>query len=292
MSDKEPSCGMSAAFAAFQRDVDGVSAPAYQAFRAGGAAMPAEAREAALADCPGLRRYDESIGRVFDEVRATVVPDGAPPAVWLVYNMGVVVKTPRSLFAVDLAHRRGADFAPLLDFALVTHNHADHWDPAFYEAMDRAGKTVVSNFLDNYGAAGAGKSPGGYAPDARTFELGDATVKTALSDHSRYLVEFTTAFEISVGGWTLYHTGDSCDVGKLAPSRPPDLWIVHPFCGLDVADGVRAFRPRRVAIAHLCEMGHPPDRWRWTLSDGLRAAASAEAAGADAVVPLWGGRLQ
>ncbi len=219
------------------------------------------------------------------------MPDGAPPAVWLVYNMGVVVRTPRSLFAVDLAHRRGASFAPMLDFALVTHNHADHWDPAFYEAMNGAGKTVVSNFLDNYGAVRGGRSPGGYAPGERTLELGDATVRAAPSDHNRYLVDFTTAFEVSVGGWTLYHTGDSCNVGKLGPSRPPDLWIVHPRCGLDVGEGVRAFRPRRVAICHLCEMGHPPERWRWTLSDGLRAAALAEDAGAEAFVPLWGDRL-
>jgi hypothetical protein len=291
MSDTEQPFAMPDAFAAFQRDVDGVSAPAYQAFRAAGAEMPEAAREAAVAACPGLRRYDEAIGRVFDEARATVVPDGAPPAVWLVYNMGLVVKTPRSLFAVDLAHRRGASFAPALDFALVTHNHADHWDPAFYEAMNGAGKTVVSNFLDNYAAVRAGR-PGGYAPDAKTFELGDATVRATLSDHNRYLVDFTTAFEVSVGDWTLYHTGDSCDVGKLAPSRAPDLWVVHPRCGLDVADGVRAFHPRRVAIAHLCEMGHPPERWRWTLVDGLRAASLAESAGAKAVVPLWGDRLQ
>lgn len=277
--------------AAFQAGVDAVPAPAYQAFRAAGTEMPEEARRAAFAAHPALRRYDEAIERVFAEAEAAVVAPGAPPAVWLVYNMGIVVKTPGSLFAVDLAHRQGARFAPALDFALVTHNHDDHWDRPFYDAMNGAGKTVVSSFLDNYAAVRAGR-PGGYARGPKTFALGDATVRATPSDHNRYLVDFTTAFEVSVGDWTLYHTGDSCNAGKLRPTRAPDLWVVHPRCGLDVAEGVRAFGPRRVAICHLCELGHAPDRWRWTLADGREQAARAEAAGCPAVVPLWGERLQ
>ena len=205
--------------------------------------------------------------------------------------MGLVVKTPRVLFGIDVAHRQGARFAPMLDFALVTHNHDDHWDRPFYDAMNGAGKTVVSNFLDNYAAVRAGH-PGGYARGRRVFALGDARIRTALSDHNRYLRNFTTAFEIAVGDWTLYHTGDSQNLAKLRPTRTPDLWVVHPRCGLDVAEGVRAFRPRRVAICHLCELGHPPERWRWTLADGREKAACAEAAGAEAIVPLWGERLQ
>ena len=277
--------------AAFQADVDGVSAPDYKAFRAAGTAMSEKARRAAFAAHPGLRRYDEAIEKVFDEARATVVPPGAPPAVWLVYNMGLVVKTPRVLFGIDVAHRQGARFAPMLDFALVTHNHDDHWDRPFYDAMNGAGKTVVSNFLDNYAAVRAGH-PGGYARVRRVFTIGDARIRTALSDHNRYLRNFTPAFEIAVGDWTLYHTGDSQNLAKLRPTRAPDLWVVHPRCGLDVAEGVRAFRPRRVAICHLCELGHPPERWRWTLADGRAAADLARAAGAEAIVPLWGERLQ
>ena len=276
-------------FASFQRDIDATSAPDYEAFRAAGPDMPAAARDAALVANPGLRRYDEAFDRVFRDVRDTRV-DGAP-AVWLLYNMGLVVKTPASTFAIDLVHRQGLRLAPMLDFALVTHNHPDHVDEGLLAALDHAGKTVVSNFLCNYGAVRRGSMPGGYARGRKVLEIRDVTVRTADSDHNGYLVDFTSAFEISVGDWTLYHTGDSSTLSKLAPARTPDLWVVHPRCGLDVADAVRAFHPRRTAICHLCELGHPPKEWRWSTTDGLEDAARAAEAGTDAFVPLWGERI-
>lgn len=277
-------------FNRFQKDVDDIPAPAYEAFRAAGADMPDSARLAAYAAHRGLRRYDEAIERVFAEVQATAVTDR--PAVWLVYNMGVIVKTPKTTFAIDLAHRLGLRMAPLLDFALVTHNHIDHVDLAFLSAMDRAGKTVVSNFLCNYGAMRGGKMPGGYTRRRKVFKIGDVSIRTALSDHNGYLVDFTTTFEISVGDWTFYHTGDSSKLARLNPKREPDLWIVHPRCGLDVVEAAAKFHPRRTVVAHLCELSHPPDKWRWTIADGQAEAARLEAAGFEAMVPLWGERLQ
>lgn len=274
---------------AFQADIDATSAPAYAAFRAAGPEMPEAARQAAFSANPGLRRYDEAFEKVFAEVQATTV--ASRPAVWLIYNMGLVVKTPRTTFGIDLAHRQDVRLAPLLDFTLVTHNHEDHVGPAFLAEMNGQGKTIVSNFLANYGAFRAGKMPGGYTRRRKTFRLGDVRIRTANSDHNPYLKDFTTTFEITVGDWTLYHTGDSQNLARLNPARTPDLWVVHPRCGLDVAEGVRKFHPRRVAICHLCEMGHPPNQWRWTLADGLADAAAAAAAGAEAFVPLWGERL-
>lgn len=277
-------------FRAFQHDIDAVSAPQFKAFRAAGGEMSDAARASALAASPGLRRYDEAFDRVFAEVQAAPTPQGRP-LVWFVYNMGLVVKTPRTTFAIDLTHRQDVRMAPLLDFALVTHNHEDHVGPALLAMMDGQGKTIVSNFLDNYGALRCGKMPGGFTRRRKTFRLGDAVIRTATSDHNPYLRDFTTTFEIAVGDWTLYHTGDSQNLARLNPTRTPDLWVVHPRCGLDVAEGVRKFHPRRVAICHLCELGHPPNQWRRSLADGLEDAARAESAGAEAIVPLWGQRI-
>ena len=106
-------------------------------------------------DTRGLRsleRLEAAFDKVMREVKETVVT-GDAPAVWSVYNMGYVVKTREATFSIDLVHRRAGEFAPMLDFALVTHNHSDHWSRDLYAPMNGAGKTVVSNFLDNYGAA-------------------------------------------------------------------------------------------------------------------------------------------
>ena len=72
-----------------------------------------------------LERLEMSFEKVFKETAETVVGD--VPAVWSVYNMGYIVKTRESLFSIDLVHRRDTEFAPMLDFALITHNHGDHW---------------------------------------------------------------------------------------------------------------------------------------------------------------------
>ena len=235
-----------------------------------------------------LAALETAFDRVLAEVKATTVTDGRP-AIWHVYNMGTVVKTREACFSIDLMHRRGHEFAPFLDFALITHNHDDHYTEPFYRAMDRAHKTVITNFKDNYGTRGTA-AQGGYTRAEKTFKLKDVEVRTSLTDHNSYLVDFTTAFEIAVGGFTIYHTGDCANVAKLNPQRAcPDLWIVHPRCGMKPVDGYAKFQPKRTVIAHLCELGHT--KWRWTYKDGFDEAAKIRALGGEAVVPLWGDRI-
>jgi len=237
---------------------------------------------------PALARLDDSFGKIMEEVRTTVVTD--KPAVWLVYNMGVIVKTPQTCFSIDLMHRRAPEIAPLLDFALITHNHGDHYTEAFYQAMNGAGKTVFSNFKDNYGTANWNRD-GGYTRGAKTFQRKDVTIRTAPTDHSRYLVDFTMTYEIRVGDYVIYHTGDCSNVEKLNPTVRPNLWIMHLRCGMSVADGIRKFRPETTVLAHLNELGHARDRWRWPYQEGLKVKAEAEAAGGKAVIPIWGERI-
>ena len=179
-----------------------------------------------------LEKLERAFEKVFREARETTVGD--VPAVWSVYNMGYIVKTRESLFSIDLHHRRAREFAPLLDFALITHNHDDHYRMPFYKAMNGAGKTVVSNFLDNYGAADWRKGgnyweQGGYIRGVRTFKLKDVEIRTSLVDHNKYLIDFTTAFEIRVGNWRMYHSGDCGNAAKLGTVwGKPDLWLFFP----------------------------------------------------------------
>ena len=117
-------------YAALQSQIDEVTPEMYFGYLKGGPT-----------DKAALLRLDAAFDKVLKEVRETVVTD--KPAIWLVYNMGVVVKTKESCFSIDLQHRRAPEIAPLLDFALITHNHGDHFTEEFYRAMDDAGKTVI-----------------------------------------------------------------------------------------------------------------------------------------------------
>ena len=274
---------------AFQKELDAITPKDYTSFQLPGMELPDADRLAAYAAFPGLKRYDEAFDKIFAEIQSATVTD--KPAIWYVYNMGVVVKTPQALFTIDVNHRQATRLEPILDFALITHNHHDHYSDRFLDAVDRAGKTVISNFDDNYGAYFAKRMPGGFTRAEKTFNLKDVTVKTSLSDHNRYLVDFTTAFEVTVGDYVIYHSGDSQNIDKLTPARAPDLWIVHPRCGLKIADGIQKFRPKKTVVAHLFELGHAVNRWRWSVSDGLAEIKKAEEAGGVAVMPLWGDRL-
>lgn len=268
----------------WQRQTDRVSADAFNRYF----------RDGNTRRLTSLRRLDAAFDKVMREVRETDVGD--VPAVWSLYNMGVIVKTRESLFSIDLHHRRAVELAPLLDFALITHNHADHWREDFYQAMNGAGKTVVSNFLDNYGAADWRKggadwaAQGGFRAGKAALRLRDVEIRTSLVDHNDYLIDFTTAFEIRVGGWTLYHTGDcgKGSEGKLHASNP-DLWVFFPGCGINVEDAVRRVRPKHLAFGHLWELGHKSGRLTAPL---LRNAfAAARRAGSEPILALWGERL-
>ena len=278
----ETAVGAKVDYAALQAEIDEVTPQDFKAY------LDGEWDWFGLARKTALQRLDDAFDKVLAEVKSTVVSDR--PAVWLVYNMGVIVKTKEACFAIDLKHRKASEIAPLLDFALITHNPGDHFTEEFYQAMNGAGKTVISNFKDNYGTKDWRKN-GGYTRAVKTFRIKDVEIRTSLTDHNDYLVDFTTAFEVRIGDYVIYHSGDCSNVAKLNPTRRPDLWIVHPYCGTKVEIGVEKMKPQLTVMAHLNEFGHARNRWRWTWEDGFKAKAKAEAAGGKAIVPVWGERI-
>ena len=107
-----------------------------------------------------------------------------------------------------------------------------------------------------------------------------------------YLVDYTTTFEVHVGNFTLFHSGDCCSCAKFQPKRKPDLWVLHPYCGMNPAEASRTVvHPKKVVIAHLQEMCHSRNRYRWTYRDGLKVKDSLLQAGVDSVIPMWGERI-
>ena len=231
--------------------------------------------------------------KVMREVPATSVT-GDVPAIWSVYNMGYIVKTRESLFSIDLNHRRGTEFAPLLDFALVTHNHPDHWRKDFYEAMTERGKAVISNFLDN---PRFNEMKGDSVKGVGTYKIKDVEIRTSLIDHNDepWGIDFTMAFEIRIGNWLLYHTGDSgrgTEPKLVTPWGCPDLWLFFPGCGINTAKAVEKVYPKRIVFGHLWELGHKT-KHRGRLDEPLirRALAAARPIVHDTSLAFWGDRI-
>ena len=182
----------------------------------------------------------------------------------------------------------------MLDFALITHNHGDHWRKDFYDAMTGQGKIVASNFLDN---PRFNEMKGDSAKGVGTYKIKDVEIRTSLIDHSdaAWGINFTMAFEIRIGNWLLYHTGDSGrgTEPKLAtPWGRPDLWLFFPGCGINTAKAVEKINAKRIVFGHLWELGHKT-RHRGRLDEPLirRALAAARPIVKDTSLAFWGDRI-
>lgn len=276
-----------------QREIDAITPDEFAAYWRPGIELAKDELDAATRRFPVLGRLEAAFEKVLREVKEAVVTDVDHPAVWYVYNMGLIVKSPKKTFSIDLHHRRAEEMAPLLDFALITHNHNDHYTERFTHLMDRVQhKTVVNNFFCNYGVTDRMKFGGYTRAKSKTFHIGDVTVITGLCDHNPYLIDYTTPFEVQIGNFTLYHSGDCYSHAKLHVSRQPDLWVLHPRCGMDPAKAcAETIRPKKAVVAHLQELGHAKGRARWTYENGMSDSRRIEAAGFPAVMPLWGERL-
>ena len=281
---------------AIQKEIDGIQPKEYADYRDASPTLSAAEREAAYARWPALRRYDAGFEKAVREARETKV--GEVPAVWYVYNMGVLVKTREAFFSIDLCHRMAPAIADELDFAIISHNHGDHFTQPFYKAMDGRPKTVISNFADNYGAClGRKGGLGGFSRGECSYTIKDVTIRTYQSDHNTLLRGFVMPVEVSVGNYTILHNGDTYNVEDLRPTRTPDLWIHHAYCwGMkdgtsETTRGIRAFHPRLAVISHHQELGHPIGGSRWTFKQAYARKDAAEAEGTPAIVPFWGDRI-
>ena len=230
----------------------------------------------------GILRYlNDAFDKVLREFQTTTVEDGSV-ALWHVYNMGYLVKTPDAAFAIDIKHRRALELVPLVDFLLVTHNHGDHFTKSFCDAMTDAGKPVVSNFIENKWQA---------AEDFSETKFGDVAIKMKRVDHNATLVKFVTTYEINCGarsgGKVIYHVGDACNVAQLTPEAQVDIFIPHLAVGLDVPKAVNeTLKPKVTLLSHILELGHLIDKWRWSYDYGY---AAVEKCHNDSVIlPVWG----
>ena len=268
------SSGASDDIAVWHKETEQVSPEVYRQYMADGGTR----------GFASLEKLEAAFEKVMREVKDAKVDD--IPAVWSVYNMGYVIKTRESLFSIDLVHRRDMEFASMLDFALVTHNHGDHYRKNLCKAIADRKRLVISNFIPVKG----------YTRAKKTFKIKDVEIRTSLIDHNDWLIDFTTAFEIKVGNWTLYHTGDS---GRGTEPKletvwgRPDLWLFFPGCGIDTAKAVAKVKAKRIVFGHLWELEHKQNH-RGRLDEPLLRRAllhAAKGGSKNTSLAFWGDRI-
>lgn len=247
---------------------------------------------------PILTCYRMAFDRVLDGIKNETVESGTV-AIYMLYNMGYVIKTPSGCFGIDIYHRWAKKLAPYLDFLCVTHNHQDHYSEDLIQAMLDANKPVLSNYL---------KKGAGYDYTAtvnKNYTIGKFAIRTAITDHntSNDGKNFVTVFRIDCGddtdNFTLLHVGDTNfqpaqfgnvqgAIDVLIPRYAP---VPH---GLDenniLGTGSGQVQPHYVLLSHILELGHDGVAYsRWPLDMALERASKLNCE--KTYVPFWGEKL-
>lgn len=226
--------------------------------------------------------YEAAWDKILRELE-TVQADADTVILWHVYNMGYIVKTAESCFAIDLHHRRSEELIGKLDFLLVTHNHKDHYTEKLLDGFRQAGKPLVTNFYP---------APGYNAIDT-ALEFGPVKIHLHRTDHNPTLKNFVMTYEIEInlksGKFVIFHSGDSHRPDQFRMKNPAvDVYIVHPRVGLKVPEAQKIIHPKLTLISHLHELHHPHDKWRWPYSVGLAEIEAGKTNGFHCAMPLWG----
>lgn len=204
-----------------------------------------------------LYYFSRAVDAALADIRNTRVDSGL--AVWNIYNMGHIFKTPDACFAIDLLARDAQIFEPDLDFLLTTHEHEDHHYPLLTEAMIAAGKPVVTSWVPGSILVDPAADPTAH-PE---FFFGDIRVKVDIGDHNEAIPEMRNnmlMYQVDCGaaalGATLYHSGDGSNEYKMVPDEDVDLFMVHVSCAMAPESAIAQVQPDYTFISHVLELNH------------------------------------
>jgi len=195
-------------------------------------------------------------------------------ALWHFYNMGYVIKTPHTTFGIDL-HFHGAErLADSLDFLLVSHEHQDHWTSALLDRMADAKKPLITRFHNR----------GTRLSQPTNLQFPHASVNITIGDHHfgnnraiNDMLIFDLQFPIeNHRSLRLIHCGDNSNLDKLPliGPTPVDAFIFHIKVGLSAPAAFDRLQPRFLLPAHILELAHPIDQYRWSFADALDVTQS------------------
>jgi len=238
--------------------------------------------------------YRKAMDKVLKELRRTKIRHGQV-VLWNLYNMGYIVKTPSQTFAVDLVHKHIEDFAPYLDFALITHKHKDHGSQREFEAYAAAGLKVYAGYVPSSMPQDLSWT---YVEDGDFFSVGNVTVRAKRVDHYYHGegLKMVTSYEIDCGDDTgnavVFHVGDSCNYAQLESEAPVDIFIFHTAVKLDIQRALDKIRPMWAVFSHAWELGHSVEKYRWTIDDLVIRSGKVEGFPVERILlPCWGEKL-
>ena len=230
-----------------------------------------------------MKYYNMALDKLLAEIPATKVKKGEV-AVWQLYNMGYVIKPKPQCFGIDLYHKHAEKLVPMIDFLLITHNHGDHHDKHLVAEMEKQGKPVYSNFLNNGHKVTTGDS----------FTTGDISVKVTTVDHNATLKNFVNTYEVNCYAgkrkdYVMFFTGDAHNYQQLNPTDKVDVFIPHLAVGLNMTEAVKKINPTEVLMSHILELGHAITKWRWSYEYGINECEKLQRPGV--YLPVWGEKI-
>lgn len=241
---------------------------------------------------PILYSYREAFDKVLHEVKTVKVKKGTAK-VWLLYNMGFVVKTPSGCFGIDVDHRYAEALAPYLDFLCITHNHGDHANVKLMEAMTKAGKPVLSNFYKG-DEKHLSKVP-------TTYSIGNFNIRTDFSDHLKNanLLKFVTTYRIDCGAdagdFSILHCGDSGFTPAQFTKVDGPVSLVVLRWGAPVENQIFGTGPGQIqtdyaVLSHLIELRHDPfPKGQASITQTLKHLPNVHCK--NTLIPFWGEML-
>ncbi len=241
---------------------------------------------------PILHFYREAFDKILYELRNTKVKNGSA-SVWLLYNMGFVIKTPSGCFAIDLDHRLAEQLEPFLDFICITHNHQDHYNIKLLEAMVKNGKPVISNFY---------KDSGEYlSTKPASYKIKNFTIKTDMSDHlaNPDMQDFVTLFRVECGddsgNFSILHCGDSgFNPEQFKHVQGPVSMVVlrwgAPRESNIFGTGEGQVETNYAVLSHLIELRHKPfPHGQASITKTLEHLPNVKCK--NTIMPFWGEKL-
>ncbi len=203
-----------------------------------------------------LHKADQN---AFDEIRNTVVEHGV--IIWEIYNMGIIVKTKDICFGIDIVARNSESLADILDFAIVSHVHSDHYDSPFVAAMSEAGKTVYAPFT----ASGLTFVDSTKLP--LEYNYGDVNIRFEFNHQEANIPVLVSQIDLgaSADNYTIYDIADSRTISALHPTRHINLFMLHIANGFDPIQASNQINADATLYSHEMELGHSTaaNGYRW-----------------------------